>query len=227
MPTPRNAARKTRRSYHHGNLRRALIDEALATIQAEGVEALTLRSIGARIGVSRSALYRHFADKRALLTAVATEGFTALREMLVSAWEEGGRSDTAFRAMGAAYVRFAIENPSYYRVMFGGFVDQEPRDPELAREAMAAFQALVDALASLQRDSILRGGDDTVLMARYVWALVHGMAMLGIDGHLREPGAAEQLVDYAVERLHSGIVANDARAVTHDGRYRDPAPPRR
>lgn len=216
MPTPRKAARKPRRSYHHGNLRRALIDEALATIQAEGVEALTLRSIGARIGVSRSALYRHFADKRALLTAVATEGFTALRRMLVTAWEEGGRNGAAFRAMGAAYVRFAIENPSYYRVMFGGFVDQESRDPELAREAMAAFQALVDALASLQRDSILRD-DDTVLMARYVWALVHGMAMLGIDGHLREPGAAEQLVDYAVERLHTGIAVNDTRATTHEG----------
>jgi AcrR family transcriptional regulator len=204
MTTPKRAARKPRRSYHHGNLRRALIDEALATIQAEGVEALTLRSIGARIGVSRSALYRHFADKRALLSAVATEGFTALHRMLVSAWEEGGRTDAAFRAMGAAYVRFAIENPSYYRVMFGGFVDQEPRDPELSREAMAAFQALVDALASLQRDSIVRA-DDTVLMARYVWALVHGMAMLGIDGHLKEPGAVERIVHYAIERLHTGI----------------------
>ncbi|HEY9426837.1 MAG TPA: TetR/AcrR family transcriptional regulator [Gemmatimonadaceae bacterium] len=207
MSTPKRSAHKPRRSYHHGNLRRALIDQALATIQAEGVDALTLRSIGARIGVSRSALYRHFADKRALLTAVATEGFAALRQKLVSAWEEGGRDEAAFRAMGAAYVHFAIENPSYYRVMFGGFVDQEARDPELAREAMAAFQALVDALASLQRDSILRS-DDTVLMARYVWALVHGMAMLGIDGNLREPGAAEQLVHYAVERLHTGIAVD-------------------
>jgi AcrR family transcriptional regulator len=209
MATPKRAARKPRRSYHHGNLRRALLDEALATIQAEGVDALTLRSIGARLGVSRTALYRHFADKRALLTAVATEGFAALRRKLLSAWEEGGRDDAAFRAMGAAYVHFAIENPSYYRVMFGGFVDQETRDPELASEAMAAFQALVDALATLQRDSILRN-DDPVLMARYVWALVHGLAMLGIDGHLREPGAVEELLRYAVERLHSGIAAGSA-----------------
>lgn len=205
MTTPRRPARKPRRPYHHGNLRRALLDEALATIQAEGVDALTLRSIGARLGVSRTALYRHFADKRALLTAVATEGFTALRQKLVSAWEEGGRNEAAFRAMGSAYVHFAVENPSYYRVMFGGFVDQESRDPELATEAMAAFQALVDAIAALQRDSFLRN-DDTVLMARYVWALVHGMAMLGIDGHLREPGAVEALLRYAVERLLTGIV---------------------
>jgi AcrR family transcriptional regulator len=208
MTTSKRPARKPHRSYHHGNLRRALLDEALATIQAEGVAALTLRSIGARLGVSRTALYRHFADKRALLTAVATEGFAALRQKLVSVWEEGGRNEAAFRAMGAAYVHFAMENPSYYRVMFGGFVDQESRDPELATEAMAAFQALVDALATLQRGSLLRD-DDTVLMARYVWALVHGMATLGVDGHLREPGAVEDLLRYAVERLLTGIAVDD------------------
>ncbi len=85
MPPANRAARKPRRTYHHGNLRRALLDEALATIRDHGVEALTLREIGARLGVSRSALYRHFADKRALLTAVATEGFRMLRERLVAA----------------------------------------------------------------------------------------------------------------------------------------------
>ena len=111
------------RPYHHGNLRRALLDEALATIRAEGVEGLTLREIGARLGVSRTALYRHFADKRALLAAVATEGFRTLRQQLVTAWEEGGRGRAAFEAMGVAYVRFAVANPAHYRVMFGGFVD--------------------------------------------------------------------------------------------------------
>src|SRR5512134_2762303 len=105
------AGRKPHRSYHHGNLRRALLDEALATIRAEGVDGLTLREIGARLGVSRTALYRHFVDKRALLTAVATEGFRRLREQLVTAWEEGGRGPAAFRSMGVAYVRFAVENP--------------------------------------------------------------------------------------------------------------------
>jgi AcrR family transcriptional regulator len=196
---------KPSRPYHHGNLRRALLDEALATIRAEGVSGLTLRQIGARVGVSRTALYRHFADKRALLMAVASEGFRTLREELVTAWEEGGRSGAAFQAMGAAYIRFAVANPSHYRVMFGGFVDPQEQT-ELAAEAGGAFQALVDALAALQRQVVVRG-DDTVLMARFVWSVVHGVAMLGIDGQLREPGSIEELMRYALKRLRTGIEA--------------------
>lgn len=197
----------SRRPYHHGNLRRALLDEALVTIRTEGVSALTLREIGARLGVSRTALYRHFADKRALLTAVATEGFRMLREQLVTAWEGGGRGTAAFQAMGVAYIRFAVANPSHYLVMFGGFVEPEAREEaELSSEASGAFQALVDALASLQRDGIVRC-DNTVLMARFVWAAVHGVAMLGIDGHLCEPGGVEDLMQYAVERVRTGIDA--------------------
>src|ERR687890_784325 len=89
MARSKSPARKPPRPYHHGNLRRALLDEALATIRSEGVQGLTLREIGARVGVSRTALYRHFADKAALLEAVATEGFRMLREQLTSAWEAG------------------------------------------------------------------------------------------------------------------------------------------
>jgi AcrR family transcriptional regulator len=207
MPRPTRAVGKSRRSYHHGNLRRALLDEALATIRADGVDGVTLRDIGARLGVSRTALYRHFADKRALLAAVATEGFRRLREQLVTAWEKDGRGDAAFRAMGVAYVRFAVDNPSHYRVMFGGFVDPLAKEPELAAEARGAFQALVDAVAALQHDGVVLG-DDALVMARYNWALVHGIAMLAIDGQLPEPGAVDELMRYSFERLRTGILVN-------------------
>jgi AcrR family transcriptional regulator len=210
MAPSTRAPRTPRRGYHHGDLRRALLDEALATIRAEGVNGVTLREIGARVGVSRTALYRHFADKRALLTAVATEGFRMLREQLVTAWEEGGRGRAAFQKMGIAYVRFAVANPAHYRVMFGGFVDAEAPGCELAAEAGSAFQALVEALAALQRDAAVRG-DDTVLMARFVWSVVHGVAMLGIDGQLPKPDGVDELMRYALERLRTGIAPLEGR----------------
>ena len=209
MPeSPSRPRRKPRDRYHHGDLRRALLDEAVRTIQKDGVEALTLRTIGVRLGVSRTALYRHFADKRALLSAVATEGFRLLRERLVEAWGSGGIS--GFDAMGVAYIRFAMGNPSHYRVMFGGararaFVDSAPRDEDLTREGTAAFNALVTAIVALQKEgAVLK--DDPVQLARFIWAGVHGISMLIIDGqfhHLKSQ--IDDLIHFAVERLHTGV----------------------
>jgi len=207
MTRAASGRRKPARPYHHGNLRRGLLDEALSTIRTEGVEALTLREIGARLGVSRTALYRHFADKGALLGAVATEGFRTLREQLTSAWVDGGRGRPALDSMGTAYIRFAIDNPSHYRVMFGGFVNADAGESELATEAEGSFQALVDALASLQAAGEVRP-DHLLQMAHFVWAMVHGVAMLVIDRRLHEPGDIEQLIGYAVARLGTGIDAS-------------------
>ena len=195
--------RKPRDRYHHGDLRRALLDEALRTIQHDGVEALTLRTIGLRLGVSRTALYRHFADKRALLSAVATEGFRLLTARLTEARGSGGVR--GFNAMGVAYIRFAMANPSHYRVMFGGFVDDGPRDADLVRESTAAFQALVDAIVALQKDGAVRK-DDPQRLAQFIWAAVHGVSMLIIDGQLRhEQASLADLIPFAVERILGGI----------------------
>src|SRR5690242_7679386 len=125
MPPKKRTSRTPPRPYHHGNLRRALLDETLSTIRQEGVEAVTLREIGTRVGVSRTALYRHFADKRALLSAVATEGFRTLREQLTTAWDSGTGGMASFEAMGMAYVQFAVANPTHFRVMFSRYIDRE------------------------------------------------------------------------------------------------------
>jgi hypothetical protein len=109
--------------------------------------------------------------------------------------------------MGLAYVRFAVENPGHYRVMFGGFVGGSGVDPELAAEASAAFQTLVDALVALQNEGVVRR-DDPLQLARFIWATVHGVAMLAIDGHLRGKHAApDELMRYANDRLRTGIAA--------------------
>jgi AcrR family transcriptional regulator len=201
-PTPRPRRKRPDR-YHHGDLRRALVQEAVRRIERHGVEGLTLRTVGQALGVSRTALYRHFADKSALLATVAREGFRTLRLELVGAWEGGGRGPEAFDAMSLAYVRFAVSHPSHYRVMFGGFVDARAADPDLEKEAAAAFRVLVDALVAQQSGGLVREEDPSQL-ARFIWAIVHGVAMLAIDGQLHDQNA-EELMRYAADRIRNGI----------------------
>ena len=210
MPPPRppRPARPVRRRpdrYHHGDLRRALLLEAVRTIHAEGAVALTLRGVGDRLGVSRTALYRHFADKQALLDEVAAEGFRMLRAALHEAWGTGGRA--GFDAMGIAYVHFAVAHPSHYRVMFGGLAarhEASPADAEGAGESADAFQVLVDAIVAEQAAGRVRREDPQAL-ALYIWAMVHGVAMLALDGLLPPPTTPDVLARLGIARLHGGI----------------------
>jgi AcrR family transcriptional regulator len=207
----RSAAARPRKKragrYHHGDLRRALLEEALQIIQRNGVEQLTLRSVGERLGVSRTALYRHFSDKPALLAAVGREGFRTLRLALTEAWDRNGRGGAGFEALGIAYVQFAVRHPSHYRVMFGRFVESCAKDAEFIEEAKAAFEVLVDSLREQQQAGLVRR-DDPTLLARFIWSVVHGIAMLAIDGQLR--GVDEQgdaLNRYAIEQIRTAIAA--------------------
>ena len=207
--SPSRRPRKKRADrYHHGDLRRALVDEALRTIDRHGVEALTLRAVGQALGVSRTALYRHFADKQALVAAVAREGFRTFRLALVDAWERHGRGRSGFEAMGEAYLRFALDHRSHYRVMFGRFIESQACDPDLATEANAAFQALVDALVDQQRAGQVRD-DDPVRLAQLVWSVTHGVAMLAIDGQLRDAASAAALNRFAIERLGAALAPGE------------------
>jgi AcrR family transcriptional regulator len=204
---PKRPRKKRADQYHHGDLRRALLEEALRTIQADGIHSLTLRTVGAKLGVSRTALYRHFSDKPSLLAAVGREGFRMLRVALLEAWERHGRGQQGFEAMGIAYVTFAVTHPSHYRVMFGGFIESCAKDAEFVQEATAAFQVLVDSLIEQQQAGLVRR-DDPLILARFIWSLVHGIAMLVIDGQLR--GADERgeaLNAYALERIRDAIRA--------------------
>jgi AcrR family transcriptional regulator len=206
MASAAGGPRKKRRGrYHHGDLRRALLEEALRTIQFGGVEQLTLRAVGEKLGVSRTALYRHFSDKQALLAAVGREGFRMLRLALTDAWQTHGRGRAGFEAMGLAYVRFAVEHPSHYRVMFGRFLESCSKDADFIDEARAAFQVLVDSLVEQQQAGLVRR-DDPLVLARFIWSIVHGIAMLVIDGQLRgSDERGEALNRYAVQRIRDAI----------------------
>src|SRR5690606_33488128 len=114
---------------------------AIRTIRKRGVDALTLRDIGTQLGVSRTAIYRHFEDKSALLARVALEGFRMFRQALEAARDDAqARKAEPIEEMGVAYVAFALANESHYRTMLGGVFEADNRYPELSKEGGAAFE---------------------------------------------------------------------------------------
>jgi AcrR family transcriptional regulator len=177
----KTARRARRRTYHHGNLRATLVEAAVDLVQREGIEALTLRRVARVAGVSPAAPYRHFAHKRALLSAVAEEGFRLLAGALRAAEGEGARE--RFRARGRAYVRFATGHPSHFRVMFGRELAERDAFPALREAAGAAFEALVEGIADAQRAGVLAAGDPREL-GLTAWCAMHGLSTLLIDGQL-------------------------------------------
>jgi AcrR family transcriptional regulator len=202
---PANPARKRPGRYHHGDLRQSLIRAAVRTIDRKGVEALTLRAVGATLGVSRTALYRHFADKDTLLAAVAAEGFRTLHAALTGAWDGAGRGLAGLRAQGHAYVTFGTTHPAHYRVMFGGYITRAAKGSDLDVAGEAAFRALLDALVDLQEKGVFRR-DDPMMQARYVWGTVHGITLLLMVGKMGpDPPSVETLAAYTIDRLIAAL----------------------
>jgi AcrR family transcriptional regulator len=158
---------RARRAYHHGDLEVALTRAAGKILEKEGVEALSLREVARRAGVSHNAPYRHFSDREALLAALAEEGFEQLGAAQRKAAEAGG-----LRAMGEAYIQFALLNPQRFRLMFGGRI-AIARHARLREVATKAFAGLSGALS--MRVPEAQGARDASIAA---WALVHGLAQL-------------------------------------------------
>ncbi len=168
--------------YHHGNLRRALLDAALELVETGGTRALTLRATARLAGVSQAAPYRHFADKEALLAAVAEEGFRTMAEAMRRAAATCGDNPLErFRALGLSYVGFATNHPSYFRVMFGREMADRSAYPSLREAALETFRMLISAIADCQGAGLVRPGDPQEL-ALSAWSGVHGVSALLVDG---------------------------------------------
>ncbi len=180
----RGARKKTadKPRYHHGDLRRALLDASLALISEEGFGALSLREVARRAGVTHAAPYRHFADKEALLAAVAEEGFRAMTERMKERMARETTPMGRLAASGVAYVLYALEHPSHFRVMFGPHFTHPP---EMASSdaSVNAFQLLMDAISEAQRAGEVREGEPRVF-ALTCWSLVHGLSSLLVDRQL-------------------------------------------
>jgi AcrR family transcriptional regulator len=206
------AKRARKQSYHHGDLRRALVSAAIPLLRKGGPDALTMRALAQAAGVSPMAAYRHFVDRAALLAAVADDCFRRLHARLRAAAESPEQTlrkpqQTAragLQAIALAYVEFALEHPAEYRVMFASELAADPAIAPPSRNEVFTF--LREGIAMLQRQRLVRDGDP-LAMAYTTWALVHGLVMLAIDGQVRGKGApsTQQLTLTATELLMFGM----------------------
>jgi AcrR family transcriptional regulator len=207
--TPARAGRRVKRStYHHGDLREALIEEGLRLLDRVGPRALSLRELAKLAGVTHSACYRHFANKEDLFSAIAARGF---RRLAAAMSDEAARHRdpvAALRAMGLAYVRFAVASPAYFRAMFGGYVSLAARSGEMVEASEAALSLLRDGIVAAQEQGrVKRLPAEKVVVA--AWALVHGLGMLLVDQQLEKLGLgadqAESLNALLVNFLVEGV----------------------
>lgn len=217
------AARRKRDTYHHGNLRSALVEEALALITEVGPEGLTLKQLAHRLGVSHPALYRHFASKAALFEAIAVAGYGMLRESIARALAAAPANPRGrFLSGGWAYVAFAVDHPAHFRVMFFGR-KRDPSSADLIGAATSAFDLLLDFICHAQGERVI-GPGDPYAVAMPIWAMNHGLASLACSGRLDVTGrpTMKRLVDEAHVALLDGL----ARGVSSPRRLRR-APKRR
>jgi AcrR family transcriptional regulator len=172
----RDRAVPKKASYHHGALRDALIRSAREILESEGYEALTLRAAARRAGVSQAAPYNHFADKAALLAAIAALGFkefAAAMRLEMSAAED---PHARLNATGIAYVAFATSNPGLFKLMFGSSVHQTSGDADLDAARKSAYEVLRGAVHSAQSDP--RDAMHDEIESLRSWAFVHGLATM-------------------------------------------------
>ena len=169
----KGGAPKTARAYHHGDLRAAVIATGLKRLaEGDGAE-LGLRALARDVGVSATALYRHFPDKEALLDALADEGLRRLGALQAQAWLKAGGGVAGFKATGIAYVRFAHDEPALFRL---SFTRQMPDRKEGGDGGEVAYNLLRAGVGEA-----LPGVDNVDIAALHAWALVHGLAMLILD----------------------------------------------
>ncbi len=185
-----------KRSYHHGDLRQALLDAALAIVSARGLSSLTLREVARQAGVSHNAPYHHFADKAELVVALTVDGFQTLERALRSAYEQTeGTAMARTLAIGGAYLRFALDNPAVFRLLFRPELRQSSRDgggwdETVEHAADATVQVLLRGIDAAQQVGALRTETPVEILALTLWSTMHGLTVLLLDNLLVDKKSA-------------------------------------
>ncbi|MEU9055615.1 TetR/AcrR family transcriptional regulator [Streptomyces sp. NPDC048384] len=181
-------------TYHHGDLRAACLRAARELLEEDGSAGLSLRAVARRAGVSPTAPYRHYADRDSLVSAVAAEGYRELAEHLAAVHPAPATPDD-LAAVAVVYVQFALDHPALFRAMFA-----EPCDPTSA-ERVAATAVITAYVQGIVRDAF-PGADNSEALSTTVWALVHGLAFLHLDGKL-DSSTPEVVADQVRASVHA------------------------
>ena len=220
---PPDTFRATRASFHHGNVEAELVAAALAAVDAFGHEALSLRDAARSIGVSHSAAYRHFADREALLAAVASAGFRAMRAAILRGAKRDqkfGDGDVVERCVqsGVACVVYCVRHARLARLMVAANMRKSAEYPELAAARQHCFDVLIDVVIECQKQGRFVGGDPRI-MASALWAQVYGLAQLvaeGMFGPDLPVGKVKELADAVARMLVTGLMLRDHTGSSED-----------
>ncbi|MFD2166382.1 TetR/AcrR family transcriptional regulator [Thalassotalea euphylliae] len=191
---------KTKTSYHHGDLRPTLLIAATEMVNEGGVEALSLRKLAEKVGVSRTATYHHFKDKHDLLCAVAAQGFANWQDIEQAIFNDCSLSThERYRKFVFQYIEFAAKNPALYDLMFGSTLWKDGKSNKNLRDvAYPAFQHQVDMTKAWQENGILPRSENTLRLAQVTWGTMHGIARLLIDGIYADASSVEEMCECAV-----------------------------
>jgi AcrR family transcriptional regulator len=198
---PKGQGVKVKTSYHHGDLRAALIAEGLRLLTERDAEQLSLREVARGVGVSATAVYRHFPDKAALMAALAARGLDMLSQVQHAAYDAAGGGVAGFNATGAAYVRFALLHTALFRLIFAN--PPTGKMVELADSPDNAMRFLMENAAKLAPP-----GMEPRIFALQSWAIAHGLAMLIIDGQLH---VDDKTIDAVID-AHMVALSNERKS---------------
>lgn len=172
-----------RDGYHHGDLRRALLEASLALVEESGIGALSLREVARKAGVSHNAPYHHFKDRGSLLAALSEEGFARLAAEMSAARAAAPDARARLQACGLAYVRFALKSAARFKLMFRPELSDSREVGTPPRASTGPLEVLTAAIGEAQQAGVAPAGDPMPLVLT-CWSAVHGLASLWIDGPL-------------------------------------------
>jgi AcrR family transcriptional regulator len=173
-----------RKKYHHGDLKNALIEAGIEILAKDGLGALSLREVARQAGVSHTAPYAHYADKQALIAAIATAGYEKLYARLADVVQQ--YQDSPVQQLveaGWAYLEFAFDEPDHFKITFSGVIEKEKDFPAFVEISQKSFRLVVEIIEACHQTGVLPAGPSD-LIAVSVWSLLHGLASLILEDQI-------------------------------------------